>query len=61
VTDVKKIITSIATALCLGGTAVFSASAATVNLPAEFDDLAGIFEIVLKIAEFIANLVSFFF
>lgn len=56
----KKIFAGAFSSICLAGTAVFSASAATVDLPDAFSDLSGIIEIALKIIEFISKVISFF-
>ena len=56
----KKLFMGALSTACIAGTAIFSASAATVELPDAFSDLSGIIEIVLKIVEFISKIFSFF-
>ncbi len=56
----KKFILGAVSAVCLCAPTLFSASAATVELPDAFSDLSPIIEIVLKIVEFISKIFGFF-
>lgn len=56
----KKLIAGAVTAVTLFSATAIPSLAATVDLPAEFADIAPIFEFVLKIVEFLAKIISFF-
>ncbi len=56
----KKLLIGIISTVYLSFPALFSASAATVELPDAFSDLSAIIEIVLKVVEFISKIFSFF-
>ena len=55
----KKLFAGIVTALTVISATVVPSLAATVDLPAEFSELTPIFEIVLKIVEFLAKIAHF--
>ena len=56
----KKIIAGIATFSALAFATAIPSLAATVDLPPEFDSIAPIFEIALKIIEFISKIIGLF-
>ncbi|MBQ5824039.1 MAG: hypothetical protein IIW48_04455 [Clostridia bacterium] len=56
----KKLIAGIASAAAIISATAIPSFAATVDLPPEFASIAPIFEIVLRIAEFLSKIISFF-
>ncbi len=56
----KKLLAGAAAAFTVISAAAFPTFAATVDLPPEFSDLTPIFEIVLKLVEFLAKIAFFF-
>lgn len=56
----KKFITGAVTAITVAIATAVPSFAATVDLPAEFSELAPILEIALKVIEFLAKIAHFF-
>ncbi len=56
----KKLIAGLAATVALVSVTAVPSLAATVDLPPEFANLTPIFEIFLKIVEFLAGIISFF-
>lgn len=56
----KKLFAGVVTALTVISATIVPSLAATVDLPPEFSEIAPIFEIVLRIVEFLSKIASFF-
>lgn len=56
----KKLVAGLASTVMILAVTAIPSFAATVDLPPEFASISPIFEIVLKVVEFLAKIISFF-